>query len=81
MTALMTDADKYLMDVHGYLVIKQALTPAEVDAANAAAQLAEGQAPAPLQIEEQPEVEDIGTLIAQLEGLKAKVLAHGQVAG
>ena len=36
MTALMTDADKYLMDVHGYLVIKQALTPAEVDAANAA---------------------------------------------
>jgi hypothetical protein len=52
-----------------------------VDAANAAAQLAEGQAPAPLQIEEQPEVEDIGTLIAQLEGLKAKVLAHGQVAG
>ena len=36
MTSRMNDTDKYLMDVHGYLVIEQALTPSEVDAANAA---------------------------------------------
>ena len=36
MTQRMTDAEKYLMDVHGYLVIKQALTATQVDAANAA---------------------------------------------
>ena len=32
----MTDAEKYLFDVHGYLVIEGALSPEEVEAANAA---------------------------------------------
>ena len=32
----MTDAEKYLFDVHGYLVIEGALSPEEVAAANAA---------------------------------------------
>ena len=32
----MTDAEKYLFDVHGYLVIEGALSPQEVEAANAA---------------------------------------------
>ncbi len=32
----MTEVEKYLFDVHGYLVIKGALSPAEVAAANAA---------------------------------------------
>ena len=32
----MTDAEKYLFDVHGYLVIEDALSPEEVAAANAA---------------------------------------------
>lgn len=32
----MTDAEKYLFDVHGYLVIRDALTPGELEAANAA---------------------------------------------
>ena len=32
----MTDAEKYLFDVHGYLVIEDALSPEELDAANAA---------------------------------------------
>ena len=32
----MTDAEKYLFDVHGYLVIENALSPEELEAANAA---------------------------------------------
>lgn len=32
----MTDAEKYLLDVHGYVVIENALSPEEVAAANAA---------------------------------------------
>lgn len=32
----MTESEKYLFDVHGYLVIENALTSAELDAANAA---------------------------------------------
>ena len=32
----MTDHEKYLFDVHGYLVIEGALSPEQVDAANAA---------------------------------------------
>ena len=32
----MTDAEKYLFDVHGYLIIENALSPDEVAAANAA---------------------------------------------
>ena len=32
----MTDAEKYVFDVHGYLVIEGALSPEEVAAANAA---------------------------------------------
>ncbi len=32
----MTEAEKYLLDVHGYVIIEGALSPAEVEAANAA---------------------------------------------
>ena len=32
----MTDAEKYLFDVHGYLVIENALSPEELEAANTA---------------------------------------------